>query len=198
MGLKVINKYFTSVLFEIPCIKLIDLALNKILCVINNSENCTLAGNLITNHSINMNCYTIMSGLNENSDKRSISRFDVTALGHKNMYIHDSNQLPSFHSNEFYTIYSSDYVYEKFIFKRLPPPHGEMCQHYSGSIKSREQCLNHIIERALLKSKCLPKRNKFFTYVIINGNYSKYSHGFCSENESGINHDIDYNQRNSK
>jgi len=119
----------------------IDLQHFRILCyVISNgvSERCEHLINVTLSYDSNYKCYTLMSQLSTDSYKSfnfsgyrnllPISRMD-------SMFLHDSNQLPSYSTSQLLSvpieITSSNILYEKFIFKRLPPPFNTNCQDYN-------------------------------------------------------------------
>jgi len=75
-------------------------------------------------------------------------------------------------------------VYEKVIFKRLPPPFDTNCQDYNLKIKSRAQCINDLIMKIIKKQNCLPKNFEPLTFVIKNYDYTEFKLRFCDRNFS--------------
>jgi hypothetical protein len=105
------------------------------------------------------------------------------------LYIHDSNQLPSFPKSKLSSLQidglkmqSIVIFYEKKSFKLLPAPYQTNCYHYSGSIKSQAQCLNELLIKEYLQNNCFPKNDDSLTFVINNKNYSEFDYRFCENN----------------
>jgi hypothetical protein len=116
----------------------------------------------------------------------------------KSVYIHDSNELPSFLTSKLSSLsmYMSSlkfFTYEKIAFERLPHPYDTDCSYYEKSIKSRAQCLNEKVLDIIKKNKCSPKNRKLFTYFMKNGRYEVYNHTFC--NDSKINFTVELNTK---
>jgi len=109
------------------------------------------------------------------------------------LFVHDSNQLPSFPTSKLYSIslvglqmHSIKIFYEKKSFKLLPAPYETDCYDYIGSIKSQAQCLNDLLMREFLQNKCLPKNDDLLTFVVNNKNYSEFEYRFCENNKFKI------------
>jgi hypothetical protein len=114
----------------------------------------------------------------------------------KRVYIHDSNQLPSFPTSKLSSSsmsYLKLFTYEKIAFERLPHPYDTDCSYYEKSIKSRAQCLNEKVLDIIKKNKCSPKSSKLFTYFMKNGRYQVYNYTFC--NDSKINFTVELNTK---
>ncbi len=139
---------------------------------------------LILSHYMDSKCYTFLSQLSEKFDKissfKSQDYYLHIPIVKGFLYIHDSNQLPSFPTSEFPSIPKTSIYYEKKLFKLLPAPYETNCFDYSYTpYKSQSECINEHIIQKYLEHNCLPKNNEMITYVIDNYNYSKFRHKFC-------------------
>ncbi len=129
-------------------------------------------------------CYTYLSQLSDNIVKTPfiypLNYYLRIPEVEGFLYIHDSNQLPSFPTSEFPSFPKTKIFYEKKIFKLLPPPYETNCFDYSNSLyRSQSECINEHIIQKYLEHNCLPKNNEMITYVVDNYNYSKFRHKFC-------------------
>jgi hypothetical protein len=118
-----------------------------------------------------------------------------TKNGRKSVYIHDSNQLPSFPTSKLSSLSISTsssklFTYEKIAFERLPHPYDTDCSYHEKSIKSRAQCLNEKVLDIIKKNKCSPKNHKLFTYFMKNGRYEVYNLTFCNDSKISFNAEL--------
>jgi hypothetical protein len=159
----------------------------------------------ITSYTDTEKCYTFMSKIidkfNINEKVYSIGiiinkfRKVSTKNGRESVYIHDSNQLPSFPTSKLssLSIFTSSFklfTYEKIAFERLPHPYATDCSYYEKSIKSRAQCLNEKILNIINKNKCSPKNHKLFTYFMKNGRNQVYNYTFCKDSKISFNAEL--------
>jgi hypothetical protein len=167
-----------------------DLKLDRKECCFNSGAYCDPKCNTleVMSHNKALKCYTIFSKLNKNFNVNnltqiSIKNADFVLWGENILFIHDSNQLPTFINMKLFPIVIEGkylfYHYEKTLFERLPPPYETNCQYYSGRIRSQSQCLNELLFEEFLKNGCLSKSDGNITYVIHNNDYSKFKHKIC-------------------
>jgi hypothetical protein len=181
---------------------LIDLKYYHNICSItaNKYFDCKREFDLITSHSKDLECFTFMSKLSKkfNSsvkfNEKSYYSLNSEWIPEKGyMFVHDSNQLPSFPKSklsslplESLSMQSIQIFYEKKVFKLLPAPYETDCDDYSGNIKSQAQCLNEVLMKEFLQNKCLPKNDDLLTFVINNKNYTEFDYRFCENNTFDI------------
>jgi hypothetical protein len=191
-------------------LNLIDLNFDIIYCFIfipnkNDFNFCSSLTNWITSYTDTEKCYTFMSkmidkfNINEKVDYIGIAidnfRKISTKNGRKSIYIHDSNQLPSFPTSKLSSLSISTsslklFTYEKIAFERLPHPYDTDCSYHEKSIKSRAQCLNEKVLDIIKKNKCSPKNHKLFTYFMKNGRHQVYNHTFCNDSKISFNAEL--------
>jgi hypothetical protein len=190
---------FVEVLDNISVVSIylnsIDLKYYHYICEYNDNFECKEFG-LITSHSKDLECFTFMSKLSKKFN--SSFKFDEDSYYSLNseripkkgyMFVHDSNQLPSFPKSklsslplESLSMQSIHIFYEKKLFKLLPAPYETDCYEYSGNIKSQAQCLNEVLFKGFLRNNCLPKSDDMLTFVINNKNYVEFDYRFCKNN----------------
>jgi hypothetical protein len=172
-------------------LNVIDLKLDRKFCwFLNQNTNQSIRDPKCNNtevisHNRDLKCYTIFSKLNKKfvnlTDLSDINRVLFELYDQYIMYIHDSNQLPTFFNSKLFAIAIKGsyltYKYEKTLFERLPPPYKTNCQYYSGKIRSQSQCINELHFEQFLYYDCLPKS---ITYIIHNNDYSKFRRKICS------------------
>jgi hypothetical protein len=189
-------------------LNLIDLNFDAISCFLSipiKLKDCLSLTNSITSYTDTEKCYTFMSKMIDNiniNEKISHIGIDIinfrkisTKIGRKSVYIHDSNQLPSFPTSKLssLSIYTSSlklFTYEKIAFERLPHPYDTDCSYNEKSIKSRAQCLNEKVLDIIKKNKCSPKNHKLFTYFMKNGRFEVYNHTFCKDSKINFNAEL--------
>ncbi len=150
---------------------------------------------LITSHSKDLDCLTYMSKLskkyNSSLKLKENTRYHIETNNFPYdgyLYIHDSNQLPSFPKSKLSSIplnakqtENFQIIYEKKSFKLLPAPYDTDCYDYNGSIKSQAQCMNEFLMREYLQNNCLPKNDGLLTFVVDNKNYTEFEYKFCEK-----------------
>jgi hypothetical protein len=148
---------------------------------------CSALG--VMSHNKALKCYTIFSKLSKNFNINNLNEISNIKNAHFMfwgkiiLFIHDSNQLPTFIDMKLFPILIEGrdplYHYEKTLFERLPPPYETNCQYYSGRIRSQSQCLNELLFEEFLKKRCLSKSDRNIAYVIDNNDYSKFKYKIC-------------------
>jgi hypothetical protein len=171
-------------------LKVIDLKLDKKFCWFLHKTKKTIrdpkCNNIeVISHNRDLKCYTVFSKLNEKFDNNltdlsDINRAYFELYDQYILYIHDSNQLPTFFNSKLVPIAIKGsyliYKYKKTLFERLPPPYKTNCQYYRGKIRSQSQCINELLFQEFLNYECLPKS---ITYVINKNDYSKLKRKIC-------------------
>ncbi len=172
-------------------LNIFDLKLDRKMCCFNRGLYCDPKCNTlgVISHNKALKCYTIFSKLKErfnNNTLTQISNIKTATFifwGKNILFIHDSNQLPTFINMKLFPIVIQGkylfYHYEKTRFERLPPPYETNCQYYSGRIRSQSQCLNELLFEEFLKNGCLSKSDRNIAYVIDNNDYSKFKYKIC-------------------
>jgi len=143
--------------------------------------------NITLNYNSNYKCYTFMSQLSTDSyESFNLSGyFKLKTYFIGNILVHDSNQLPSYSTSQiFSTPFSGNFLYDKVVFKRLPPPFNTNCQNYNLKIRSQAQCVNDLIMEIVKKQNCFPKNSETLTFVVKNYDYTEFKFRFCDQNFS--------------
>jgi hypothetical protein len=170
-------------------LNVIDLRKDNIKCFLQRtgtSNNDCVEMGLIYSHYLDSKCYTFMSKLSEKFNKLlsvfgdpNINYYLSTNSREFILYIHDSNQLPSFSKSQLSSLPKDGIFYAKKLLKLLSAPYETDCFDYSGSIRSQSECINEYIIQEYLKYDCLPKSNELITYVIKDYNYTQFGQKFC-------------------
>jgi hypothetical protein len=151
--------------------------------------------NMVTSHYGHNKCYTyfsrLVNGFNQSIKIKEPVYFQaINVNGY--LYIHDSNQLPSFPTSKLSSIPviegNYEIKYDKIHFERMPSPYETNCQYYSGKIKSQAQCINEFIYDSFIKYQCLPKTiYDIIGYMIIDFKYTKFKYKSCDKNKQYLN-----------
>jgi hypothetical protein len=141
----------------------IDLKYYQIKCFLdtNPEVDCKEKFGFITSYSKDLECFTFMSKLSEKFNSsfklKADSEYYLKTSEEQipnieYLYIHDSNQLPSFPKSKLSSLsidglnmQSIKILYEKKSFKLLPAPYETDCYDYSGSVRSQAQCFNEVL-----------------------------------------------------
>jgi hypothetical protein len=171
-------------------LNVIDLKQENVFCNIlaHYNHDCEQTFGLITSHFMDQKCYTFNSQLSKNFNKSfkvtenyymEFSSNGMESNGY--LYIHDSNELPSFPRSKSPSIpiiksNTSAIIYEKKIFKLLPAPYKTDCVGYSNTIyRSQAECFYKSSIENSNKKQCSPKIHESITYVVNDYNYSEFA-----------------------